>query len=72
MAVETDSRACEAWYIKYPLDAYALGPIRYNSPVQADRVSDEALNHYGERPKEIWPEGRTVDVPEYEYEVQGD
>ena len=23
----------KAWYVKFPLDAYALGPVRFNGPV---------------------------------------
>jgi hypothetical protein len=69
MAIETDNRVCAVWYIKYRLDGYALGPLRYDNPVQADRVSNDAVKQFGERPAEIWPTGRTEEVPEYEYEV---
>jgi hypothetical protein len=64
-ATSTDS--ARAWYIKYPLDAYAMGPLRYHEFVTADVASDQALEQFGERPNQIWPDGRTQEVPEYEY-----
>lgn len=67
--VETEHREAWAWYIKYPLDAYALGPYRYDNPVSADEVSEEALEQFGERPAEIWPDGPTHELDEYEYQV---
>lgn len=66
---ETSATAARAWYVMYPLDAYALGPYRFNEPVTADVVSDRAMEQFGERPCQIWPEGPTLDVDEYEYEV---
>jgi len=63
------SVAARAWWIKYPLDAYALGPYRYDEPVTADVASDQAKEQFGERPNQIWSEGPTVDVDEYEYLV---
>ena len=68
----TDNRAARAWYVKYPLDAYALGPYRYNKPMTAADVAEEAKEQFGEYPGEIWPVGATEEVDEYEYAVQDD
>lgn len=65
----TETRLAKAWYVKYPLDAYALGPYRYDKFVGADTVSDEALKQFGERPVEVWPTEATEETDEYEYEV---
>lgn len=65
----TDTRAARAWYVKYPLDAYALGPYRFDEFVTADIAVERAVEQFGERPVELWPDGPTQDVPEYEYEV---
>lgn len=66
---ETDNREAKAWYIKYPLDAYALGPYRYDRPKTAAEISELAFGQFGEYPSEIWPEGATKEVDEYEYTV---
>lgn len=66
---EKDDREARAWYVKYPLDAYALGPYRYDESVTAATASEEALEQFGERPAEIWPEGETSQVDEYEYQL---
>lgn len=65
----TEHRLARAWYIKYPVDAYALGPYRYDKPVSADVASYQALQQFGERPSAIWPDGPTEEVGEYEYPV---
>ena len=66
----TDNRLASAWYVHYPLDAYALGPLRFNEPVTAAAAADKAERLFCERPKEVWPEGPTEETDEYEYEVQ--
>ena len=66
----TSTTSARAWYVKYPLDAFAMGPYRYDEPVTADVPSDQALEQFGERPGDIWADGSTVDVDEYEYETQ--
>lgn len=58
-----------AWYISYASDAYALGPLRYEEPVSAERVSEDARALFAEYPVEIWPEGETVATDPYEYKV---
>ena len=65
----TEHRLAFAWYIKYPLDAYALGPMRYEDPVGADRVIEDATEQFGEAPAAIWPTGHTEEVEEYEIEL---
>jgi hypothetical protein len=68
-ATVTDDRAAWAWYILYPLDAYALGPYRFREPVTADVAVAQAEEQFGELPSNVWPDGRTVEVDEYSYEV---
>ncbi len=34
----------KAWYIKYPLDAYAMGPIRFKDPVGITMVREWTKN----------------------------
>ena len=62
-------RLAKAWYVKYPLDACAMGPLWYTKFVGADRASDDALGLFGERPKEIWPAGPVEEVEPYGYEL---
>lgn len=59
----------KAWYISYGRDAYALGPMLYDEPVSADTVSERALDQFGEYPREIWPDGGTINTEPYEYTV---
>jgi hypothetical protein len=32
----------KAWYIKFPMDAYALGPVRFEKPVDEKQVREYA------------------------------
>lgn len=66
---QTDCRLAKAWYVKYPLDAYALGPYRYDEFVDANTAVESAEASFGEKPTEVWPDGETQEVQEYEYEV---
>lgn len=37
-----------AWYVKFPLDAYALGPFRFSTPVTEREAREEARRfHHG-------------------------
>lgn len=36
-----------AWYIKFPADAYALGPVRFKEPVSESIVREYARKHFG-------------------------
>jgi len=62
-------RLAKAWYVKYPLDAYALGPYRFEDPVPATEVIEMVLKQFGERPTEIWPNGTVEEVEEYEIQL---
>ena len=64
-----DDRLSYAWYVKYPLDAYALGPYRFDHPVPATDAVELALEGFGERPNQVWPDGRVIETDEYEYEL---
>ena len=66
---QTEYRHAKAWHVQYPLDAYALGPYRYNEFVPAIQAVEDAEEQFGEKPKEVWPDGETVEVEEYKYEV---
>ena len=59
---QTEYRHAKAWYVQYPLDAYALGPYRYNEFVPASQVVEDAEEQFGEKPKEVWPDGETVEA----------
>jgi len=48
-------REAMAWYVKYDMDAYALGPLRYDKPVTPDVVMGTAFAQFGEYPQAIWP-----------------
>jgi len=61
----TDYRLASAWYISYPLDAYALGPMRFEKPVDAVTVLERAEEQFSELPTAIWPDGRVIEVDEY-------
>ena len=65
----TEHRLAKAWYVKYPLDAYAMGPYRFNTPVLATKAIEIALEQFGERPNQVWPDGKTEEVDEYEIEL---
>ena len=47
------------WYIKFPLDAYALGPMKFSNPVGEEEVRHKARVFSGCKrlPKgfECWP-----------------
>ena len=64
-----EHRLARAWYVKYPLDAYALGPYRFDKPTSAADVSEIAHKQFGERPREIWPDGQCEEVEPYDYEL---
>ena len=49
----------KAWYVKYPLDAYALGPLRFERPVDAKEAAMRAEELFGGPPTEVWPSGPT-------------
>ena len=66
---QKDDRIARAWYVMYPNDAYALGPYRYNSLVPASRAVEDAECGFGEKPRDVWPEGEIEDVDEYSYTV---
>jgi len=66
---DTEHRLAKAWYVKYPLDAYALGPYRFDNMVPATTAIEQALDQFGERPREVWPDGETEEVDEYEIEL---
>ena len=66
---QTEHRLAKAWYVMYPLDAYALGPFRFEQPVAAHEAVALAEAQFGEKPKEVWPDGQEVEVDEYAYEV---
>lgn len=66
---ETDYRVALAWYVKYPLDAYAIGPYRFEDFVGADTAVAHAAEQFGEPPCEVWPDGPVREVAEYEFEV---
>jgi len=63
---DTEHRLARAWYVKYPLDFYAIGPYRYLDPVDANVPINQALEQFGERPSEVWPDGKVEEVEEYD------
>lgn len=70
--VVTEQGFCRAraWYVKYPLDAYALGPIRFDEAVTAETAVEEARLTRGARPQELWPDGPVEATDEaYTYEL---
>lgn len=40
--VRADTRLAAAWYGRYPLDAYAQGPMRFSRPVDAAQRTERA------------------------------
>ena len=65
----TEYRIARAWYVKYPLDAYALGPYRFEEPVSAVEVVELAEEQFGAKPSSLWPDGPSEEVAEYEFEI---
>ena len=63
----TEDRLASAWYVLYPLDAYAIGPYRFKEPVCAETVVERAEEQFGEKPIELWPTGPVEEVDEYEF-----
>ena len=51
--------ASKLWYIKFPLDAYALGPLRFLDPVEEPEVRKWARKFEGckrlPRGFQCWP-----------------
>jgi hypothetical protein len=47
------------WYIKFPLDAYALGPVQFEKPVEEKEVREYARKFDGisrlPRGFQCWP-----------------
>jgi hypothetical protein len=66
---ETDNRESEKWYVRYENDAYAMGPLEFSRPVNANIAVEDAVELFGYRPAEVWPEGKVEEVEEYEYEL---
>lgn len=67
---ETEERVARAWYVMYPLNAYAIGPYRFEHPVSAVEVVERAEEQFGEKPANVWPDGPTEEVEEYEFELE--
>ncbi len=69
--VATETRTAKAWYVRYPLDAHAQGPFRYEEKgfVGADTAVNDGKRMFGAFPVEVWPSGETREVPEYEYSL---
>lgn len=65
----TGSTLARAWYVMYPRDAYALGPMRYDKPVSACVVSENARIQFGDYPRQIWADGETTSTEPYQYIV---
>ena len=38
---------CNKWYIKFPMDAYALGPVDFGKPVSEKEVRQYARDFEG-------------------------
>lgn len=56
----------QAWFVKYPLDAYALGPYRYDKYVSAAIAAGQAKESFGEYPADVWPDGQIKSCEEYD------
>ena len=65
----TENQLAKAWYVKYPLDPFALGPYRFEEFVPATDAIEIALGQFDERPCAVWPEGKVEEVDEYEIEL---
>jgi len=51
---------CKKWYIKFPMDAYALGPVEFKKPVDEREVRRFAREYEGNikrlpRGFQCWP-----------------
>ena len=68
----TEHRLSDAWYVQMRGSFYSFGPFRYGEMVSAERVVADAVNVFGELPREVYPDGIEEEVEEYEYEVQPD
>jgi len=66
---DTEHRLAKAWYVKYPSDAYALGPYRYDEMVPATQAIVQAVETFGEHPSEVWPDGPTEECDEYDIQL---
>ena len=40
-------KEAKAWYIKFPLDVYAMGPIRFENPLNEKEVKEYARQFEG-------------------------
>jgi len=58
----TENRLARAWYVKYALDPFALGPYRFGEFVPATDAIEIASVQFGERPCAVWPEGEIEEV----------
>jgi hypothetical protein len=67
--IVTDTRLAKAWYICMPGDFFAYGPVRFPLPATAQSAVDEAWEIFGSAPMEVYPDGETYDVGEYEYDL---
>lgn len=54
-----ERRVSEHWYIKFPLDAYALGPVHFEKPVGERQVRawTREWDHLARLPRgfQCWP-----------------
>lgn len=64
-----ENRISFAWFVMYPNDAYAMGPYRYDEMVPANVPVEEAFDTFGAYPSQLWPEGKTEEIAEYEYHI---
>ena len=76
MALITTTSCCksDAWYVIFPLDAYALGPYRFDELISAKQLVEEVEEQFGEKPSNVWPTGPnpSEEIEEYEFELQGE
>jgi len=50
----TNRTKARAWYVKYRLDTYALGPLQFQKPVTKTEAIRTAARMFGEKPREVW------------------
>jgi len=54
------------WYLKFPLDAYALGPVDFDKPVNEQKAREYARKFEGvtrlPRGFQCWPAERSKNV----------
>ena len=59
-------KKAKRWYLKFPLDAYALGPVEFEKPVDEQEARKYARKFEGvtrlPRGFQCWPAGRSKDV----------